>query len=59
MKKACVRMTLDDYIGQEKAKEILKDIYRSCKTEGEALDHVLVLWTSGTWKDDSCRNYCQ
>ena len=32
---------LDDYIGQEKAKEILKSIHYCSKREGEALDHVL------------------
>ena len=40
---------LDDYIGQEKAKEILKSIHYWHKREGEALDHVLFLWPSRPW----------
>ena len=50
---------LEDYIGQAKAKEMLKIYIEAAKARGEALDHLFVLWTSGTWKDDTCRNHCQ
>ena len=33
--------TLDDYIGQQKAKENLKVYIEAAKQRGEALDHVL------------------
>ena len=46
---------LEDYIGQAKAKEMLKIYIEAAKARGEAL----VLWTSGTWKDDTCGNHCQ
>lgn len=34
---------LDDYIGQEKAKEILKVYITAARERGEALDHVLFM----------------
>lgn len=40
---------LDDYIGQEKAKEILK-VYITAAREGEALDHVLFYGPPGLGK---------
>ena len=33
--------TLDDYVGQEKAKEMLKIYISAAKDRGEPLDHVL------------------
>ena len=42
--------TLDDYIGQQKAKENLKNIYRGGKGEGESLDHVLFYGPPGLGK---------
>ena len=50
---------LKDYIGQAKAKEMLKIYIEAAKARGEALDHLLVLWTSGIGKTDTCRNHCQ
>lgn len=35
--------TLDDYIGQQKAKENLKVYIEAAKQRGEALDHVLFM----------------
>lgn len=41
---------LDDYIGQEKAKEILKVYITAAKESGEALDHVLFYGPPGLGK---------
>ena len=41
---------LDDYIGQEKAKEILKVYIAAAKERGEALDHVLFYGPPGLGK---------
>ena len=41
---------LDDYIGQEKAKEILKVYITAAKERGEALDHVLYYGPPGLGK---------
>lgn len=41
---------LDDYIGQEKAKEILKVYITAAKERGEALDHVLFYGSPGLGK---------
>lgn len=41
---------LDDYIGQEKAKEILKVYITAAKERGEALDHVLFYGPPGLGK---------
>lgn len=41
--------SLDEYIGQEKAKNNLKIYIEAAKSRGEALDHVHVLWTARTW----------
>lgn len=41
---------LDDYIGQEKAKEILKVYITAAKKRGEALDHVLFYGPPGLGK---------
>lgn len=49
---------LTEYIGQEKAKKTLGIYIEAAKARGEALDHVL-LWSSRTRKDNSCRNYRQ
>ncbi len=51
--------TLDDYIGQQKAKENLKVYIEAAKQRGEAFDHVLFYGPPGTWKDDACRNHCK
>ena len=50
---------LEDYIGQAKAKEMLKIYIEAAKARGEALDHLLFYGTSGAWKDDTCGNHCQ
>ena len=42
--------TLDEYIGQEKAKEILKVYITAAKERGEALDHVLFYGPPGLGK---------
>lgn len=42
--------TLDDYIGQKKAKEILKVYIEAAKQRGEALDHVLFFGPPGLGK---------
>lgn len=42
--------TLDDYIGQEKAKENLKVFIEAAKLRGEALDHVLLYGPPGLGK---------
>ena len=39
--------TLDDYIGQDKAKEQLAIFIQAAKKRGEALDHTLLFWPSG------------
>ena len=41
---------LDDYVGQEKAKETLKIFIRAAKERGEALDHVLFYGPPGLGK---------
>ena len=50
---------LKDYIGQEKAKETLKIYIEAAKARGESRGSCVVLWSSGTWEDDSCRNHCK
>lgn len=42
--------TLDEYIGQEKAKEILNVYIKAAKARGEALDHVLFYGPPGLGK---------
>ena len=51
--------TLDDYIGQQKAKEKFKNIYRGGKGEGGIPRPCAVLRTARTWKDHARRNHCQ
>ena len=51
--------TLDDYIGQQKAKKNLKVYIEAAKQRGESLDHVLFFWTSGTWQDHIGGHYCK
>ena len=41
--------TLDEYIGQEKTKNTLQDLYRSRETETRCPRPCPVLRTSGTW----------
>ena len=50
--------TLDDYIGQQKAKENLKVYIEAAKQRGEVGSRTF-LWTSRTWKDDACGNHCK
>ena len=50
--------TLEQYIGQEKAKENLKVYIEAVKQRGDT-GSCPFLWTSGTWKDDACRYHCQ
>ena len=40
---------LEDYIGQEKIKSNMKGVFGPCT----------VLWTTGTWKDNACRDHCK
>ena len=42
--------TLDDYVGQEKAKEMLKIYISAAKDRGEPLDHVLFYGPPGLGK---------
>ena len=51
--------TLDEYIGQEKAKSNLKIYIEAARQRGDSLDHVFVLWPSRPWKNHPCRNHCQ
>ena len=48
--------TLDDYIGQQKAKKNLKVYIEAANQRGESLD---VFWTSGTWQDNVGGHYCK
>ena len=41
--------SLDDYLGQEKAKEQLKIFIEAAKSRNEQLDHVLLYWTTRAW----------
>jgi len=49
---------LSEYIGQEKAKEILK-VYIGGKEAKRSTRSCAFIWPSGTGKDDTCRNYCK
>ena len=51
--------TLDEYIGQEKTKNTLKVYIEAARQRHDSLDHVLFLWSSGTWKNYTFRHYCQ
>ena len=42
--------TLDDYVGQEKAKENLKIFIEAAKMRGESLDHILLYGPPGLGK---------
>ena len=42
--------TLDEYIGQEKAKESLRIYIEACKRRGDSLDHVLLYGPPGCGK---------
>ena len=42
-------MTLDEYIGQEKAKANLKVYIEAAKPAWRVLRPCIVLWSSGTW----------
>ena len=44
--------SLDDYLGQEKAKELLKIFIEAAKARNEQLDHVLI-WTSRSRKNNT------
>ena len=48
---------LTEYIGQEKVKKNLSVFIEAAKMRGEALDHVLLYWTSRSWKDNVGRYY--
>ena len=48
---------LSEYIGQEKAKEILKVYIEAAKKRSTR--SCAFIWSSGTRKDDTCRNYCK
>ena len=49
--------TLDDYIGQQKAKENLKIYIEAAKARGESLDHVLFYGPPGLGKTTLCLLY--
>ena len=50
---------LDEYIGQEKAKETLKIYIEAAKARGEALDHVLFYGPPGLGKTTLAGNHCK
>lgn len=50
---------LSEYIGQEKAKEILKVYIEAAKKRKRSTRSCAFIWSSGTGKDDTCRNYCK
>ena len=50
---------LDDYIGQQKAKENMKVFIEAAKQRGDSLDHVLFVRTARAWQDNACRDHCQ
>ena len=43
-------LTFDDYMGQERAKKILKIAIKAAKIKGQCLDHVLISGGSGLGK---------
>lgn len=52
-------MSLEEYIGQEKIKGTLRVYIEAARRGKEPLDHVLVLRTAWTWKDNTFRYHCQ
>ena len=50
---------LDDYTGQEKAKENLRVYIEAAKRRSEPLDHVLLYGPPGLGKTDAGRRHCQ
>ena len=50
---------LDEYIGQEKAKKMLKVYIEAAKQRGEPLDHVLFYGPPGAGQNHTLRDYCQ
>lgn len=48
--------TLKDYIGQKKAKEILRVYIEAARQRKDSLDHVLFT-AARSWKDDTCRHH--
>ena len=50
---------LNEYIGQERAKENLRIFIQAAKMRGEALDHVLLHGPPRTRKNDARRRYRQ
>ena len=51
--------TLDEYIGQEKAKSNLKIYIEAARRERGFPGPRVVLWPSRPWKNHPCRNHCQ
>ena len=51
--------SLDEYIGQEKAKNNLKIYIEAAKSRERSTGSRAVLWTARTWKDHAGRHYCQ
>ena len=47
--------TLDDYVGQEKAKGNLKVYLRAAQQRGEPMDHILLYGPPGLGKTTACR----
>ena len=50
---------LQQYIGQDKVKENLSVFIEAARMREETLDHVLIIWAAGSWKNNTCSHYCQ
>ncbi len=51
--------TLEEYIGQDKAKENLSVYIKAAKGRDEALDHVLLYGPPGSGKNNAFPDHCQ
>lgn len=51
--------SLSEYIGQEKTKKDVENIYRGSQAKRRCLRSRTVLWPSWSGKDDVGRNHCQ
>ena len=50
---------LSEYIGQDKAKSNLSKFIQAALSRNEALDHVLLLWTTWAWQNNTRGDYCE